>query len=426
MISAREAAFRSLMRYETQGRYSNIETDSAIKKYGLLGSERALYTILVYGVIERKITLKYYLSHFCNKSYDKIDRDVRIIIEIAAYQILYLSRIPDHACVNEAVECAKRHCSKGCDAFVNAVLRRFISGYKKIMLPSEKFAYLSVKYSVPEWIISLWYEFYGENGCEEILDGIDEPPAMTLRTNTLVISRDQLVSKLIDSDFKAEITELSPYGIRLVSGASFSEVENFVQNDCYVQDECSQLAVIALDVKPGDFVIDTCACPGGKSFGIAMIMENKGRVLSLDLHKNKLSLVEKGANRLGIKIIETLEHNSRCTLTDYIGKADRVLCDVPCSGLGVIAKKPETRYKSHDDILRLPDIQYDILCASSKYLKSNGKVVYSTCTINKAENDDVVNRFISEHPDFELLSMTTYFPQRKKSDGFFVAVISKK
>lgn len=420
MINIRQAAYLSVLRHYKDNKFSNLEIDSAIKKYNIEGPDRSLFTILVYGTIERRITLDYYLSACSAKPFSSLDAEVVAILRIGAYQILFLDRIPDHAAVNEAVECAKKNkpASKG---FINAVLRKLISVKSTLELPSDRVEYLSVKYSVPAWIVAMWQQQYGD--AEQILVGIDTPPTMTLRTNTLVNTRDELIAKL--SDIPCEYTEISPDGIHILKGISFEEIEKLCQNGAYVQDEASQMAVRAVDAHPHELVIDTCCCPGGKTFGMAMCMENKGQIIALDLHKSKLSLVTKGAARLGIGIIETREHNSKNAISEYIGKADRVLCDVPCSGLGVVAKKPETRYKKQEDIERLPEIQYDILKASSGYLKDGGTLVYSTCTLNKKENEDVVNKFLSENKDFELVDMITYFPKAGKTDGFFVAKLSK-
>ncbi len=419
MITVREAAYRSVLRWQKDNKFANLEIDSAIKKYDLSGPDRSLYTILVYGTIERRITLDYYLSACSSKPLDKLDTEVLAILRIAAYQILFLDRIPDHAAVNEAVETAKRYkpSSKG---YVNAVLRKLISA--DVKLPTERIQNLSVRYSMPEWIIELWERQYGDS--EEILKGIDKAPCMTLRTNTLVNSREELKSKLVD--IPCEYTESSPYGIHILTGISFDEIERLCGNGAYVQDEASQLAVKTLEAQPDEFIIDTCSCPGGKTFGIAMCMENRGRILALDLHKSKLSLVTKGALRLGIDIIEVAEHNSKNAIPEYIAKADRVLCDVPCSGLGVVAKKPETRYKNREDIERLPEIQYAILNSSANYLKDGGTLVYSTCTLNKHENEEVVNKFIENNKGYTLEAMTTYFPKTGKTDGFFVAKLMKK
>ncbi len=422
MITAREAAYRSILRWQNDKKFANLEIDSAIKKYDLSGAERSLYTILVYGTIERKITLDYYLSHCSDKPLESLNAEVLSVLRIAAYQVLFLDRIPNHAAVNEAVETAKRHGARGSDKFVNAVLRKLISAREYIKLPEDRIENLSVKYSVPEWIIELWQDSYGEEDCVAILEGMDKPPVITLRANTLVNSKEELYDKLTAANIPCETVV---DGVRVLKGISFEDIEEICGNGCYVQDEASQLAVKAVGALPGEFVIDTCACPGGKTFGIAMSMDNTGKVLALDLHKSKLSLVTKGAQRLGIDIVEVSEHNSKNTIEEHIGKADRVLCDVPCSGLGVMAKKPETRYKNREDILRLSEIQYSILTASASYLKNGGRLVYSTCTLNKAENEDVVNRFISENQGYTLDSMTTYYPEAGKSDGFFVSVITK-
>ncbi|MBR6514052.1 MAG: 16S rRNA (cytosine(967)-C(5))-methyltransferase RsmB [Clostridia bacterium] len=420
MINIRQAAYHSVLRHYKDNKFSNLEIDSAIKKYSIEGPDRSLFTVLVYGTIERRITLDYYLSACSAKELSSLDTEVLTILRIGAYQILFLDRVPDHAAVNEAVECAKKN-KPSAKGFVNAVLRKLISVKDTVELPKDRGPYLSVKYSMPEWIVSMWQQQYSD--AEEILKGTDKPPCMTLRTNTLVNTRQELKEKL--EDIPCEYTESSPDGIHILKGISFEEIESLCANGAYVQDEASQMAVRAVDARPCDFVIDTCSCPGGKTFGMAMCMENKGKILALDLHKSKLSLVTKGAARLGIDIIETREHNSKNAIPEYIGKADRVLCDVPCSGLGVVAKKPETRYKNKEDIERLPEIQYAILQASSAYLKDGGTLVYSTCTLNKRENEDTVNKFLDNNKGFTLESMTTYFPKAGKTDGFFVAKLIK-
>lgn len=426
MISAREAAYRSLVRCARDSKFANLEIDSAIKKFGLEGAEKSFYTVLVYGTIERLLTLDYYISAVSDKPLAKLDLSVLTILRTAAYQMMFLDRIPVHAAVNEAVELAKKNAPKGSAGFVNAVLRKLIAQKDRIELPTKKREYLSIRYSIPEWIISLWLDCYGEEKTIEILSSIDESAKITLRTNTLVTTRDALLSLLAENNVEAQAAETSKSGIHINQGISFAEIEEICKNSAFVQDEASQLAVETVGAMPGEFVIDTCACPGGKSFGMALCMDNRGRLVSMDLHKSKLSLVEKGAERLGIDIIETREHDSKNIIEEYVGRADRVLCDVPCSGLGVMAKKPETRYKEKESVLRLPDIQYSILFASSSYVKHRGVLVYSTCTLNKAENEDIIERFLSENKGFRLEIMTTYFPVKGKSDGFFVARLYKE
>ena len=424
MISAREAAYRSLVKISTQNKYSNLETDASIKKFGLEGAEKSLYTRLVYGVSERRITLDYYIGAFSDKPTDDIDTELKIILEIALYQMLYCERIPNHAIVNEAVETAKRHGKHSSDSFVNAVLRRAARDIDKVTLPLDENKRLSIEYSMPEWICRHFISDYGKEKAGEILDAVNEIPYMTLRVNTLKTTKDELCSVFADNGISFEKGELEE-SLHIVGNADFGMIEKIAGEKFFVQDEASQTAVKTLSPKKGNFVIDTCACPGGKSFGMAMLMENEGKILSLDLHKNKLSLVEEGAKRLGIDIIETAEHNGKAPIEEFIGKADCVLCDVPCSGLGVIAKKPEIRYKSKEEIERLPEIQSQILCAGGKYLKKGGKLLYSTCTLNKKENENVVEDFLHNNKGYKLLSMQTIFPKKRTSDGFFFALIEK-
>lgn len=424
MISAREAAYRSLVKISSQNKYSNLEIDAAIKKHGLEGVEKSLYTRLVYGVFERRITLDYYLSLFSDKPISDIDTEVKTILEIALYQMLFCERIPIHAAVNEAVETAKRHGKHSTDSFVNAVLRRAARDIDKVTLPLDENKRMSVEYSVPQWICEHFISDYGKENTARILEAINEIPYLTLRTNTLKTTREELANQFSENGIKTENGK-NPEALHIIAGGDFTRLNELSGGSFFVQDEASQSAVRALDPKKGDFVIDTCACPGGKSFGMAMTMENEGRILSLDLHKNKLSLIEDGAKRLGINIIETAEHNGKAPIAEFVGKADCVLCDVPCSGLGVIAKKPEIRYKLKEEIERLPEIQSQILSASAGYLRKGGKLLYSTCTLNKAENENVVEEFLSQNNNFKLLSMQTILPEKKTSDGFFYALTER-
>jgi 16S rRNA (cytosine967-C5)-methyltransferase len=287
---------------------------------------------------------------------------------------------------------------------------------------------------MPTWICQKWSEDYGEDEAEEILSAINVNPPITLRVNTLKTTRDELIERLRSKGIEAEKTSLSDSGIKLTKSVAVSELDVLGEGLCYVQDEASQLCVSALGARPGETVIDTCSCPGGKSFGIAMDMGNEGRLISLDLHESKLSLVKNGAEKLGISIIDASVHNGSSPKDELIGKADRVLTDAPCSGLGVIAKKPDLRYKSFEDISKLPEIQYKILCASSKYVKSGGTLVYSTCTLNKDENEMVAKRFLEENKDFSPNSegmpfgesMVTLFPSEHGTDGFFIAKFIKE
>lgn len=436
-MTAREAAFLSLQKYRGSGKYSNIELSGSIERLGLEGAEKALYTALFYGVIEREITLDYFISHLSKRRIEDIDRDVRTILELGLYQLEYMDRIPESAAVNESVKLARRfYARKNSESFINALLRSFIRERDKLPLPKrdgDYIKYLSVCYSLPEWICSLWCDAYGKERAERMAAGTLCHPTMTLRTNTLKISRDELMKKLSADGISCAPCKGAQSGIRLSGHVPMDKLAAEADGLFFVQDEASQIAVSALGAKKGETVLDMCACPGGKSFGIAMEMGNEGRIFAFDLHKNKLSLIERTAQKLGISIIAVQENNG-ASYRDDMPMADRVLCDVPCSGLGVIAKKPDIKYKNREDIERLPALQRKILDTSARYVKTGGALVYSTCTLNPAENKDIVSAFLSENADFELCGfgaggaqcggMLELMPS-ETTDGFFIAKMKK-
>ena len=435
-MTAREVAISALLKTAQSRGYSNIELDAAIKKFGLTGVERSFFTALFYGVIEKKITLDYIVSKLSSRDIGDIDIKVLTILEAGLYQLKFMDKVPESAAVNESVKlCARFLAPKNSGAFVNAVLREYIRRGGNVSYPDEKkepIKYLSVAYSVPEWMCALWKESFGGE-CEALLSALSVPPKMTLRANTLKNSADELISALGERGVNAHRTEYSPVGVK-ISGNMPKEIMDELDGAFFVQDEASQIAVCALGATPGDAVLDVCACPGGKSFGAAMDMKNNGAVLSLDLHGNKLGLIEKTAAKLGISIIKTGVSDAGA-VHENIPTADKIICDVPCSGLGVIAKKPDIRYKSPNDIKNLPSLQKKILEASSSYLKDGGVLVYSTCTLNPAENEDVVNDFLSRHADFspepfsvgKLSSsgMITLTPNVYGTDGFFIAKLRR-
>lgn len=423
-VNVREAALNSLLRCEQDGRYSNIELDSAIKKYHLEGVDRAFFTTLVYGVIERRLTLDYLLRHFSARPLEELDLLVLHLLRLGAYQLLYLDRTPDRAAVHETVEQAKRRCNAGSAAYINAVLRSLARSKEQLPWPDRRqdaVAYLSVRYSVPEWICSMWREDYGNERAERILEAVNHRPHITLRVNTLRISREALAERLAQAGIETEPVGL--HGLALQRDVPI-ECLPLEEGLCFVQDPASQRCAELLDAHPGERVLDCCACPGGKSFSIAIGMENQGGVFSADLHENKLSLIRNGAERLGISIITTGVQDGRALREDWIEAADRVLCDVPCSGLGVMAKKPDLRYKRKEEIARLPEVQYAILDNASRYCRIGGHLVYSTCTLRRAENELLLRAFAERHPEYGILSEETVFPDRMQ-DGFFMALLEK-
>lgn len=426
--NARALALEVLTRCESGG-YSNIALDTVIKRNDLSSSDRAFMTALIYGVIERKITLDYIISALSSIPNSKIERDTRNILRMGLYQLIYMKKIPAHAALNETVSLANKR-SKG---FVNAILRSYQREGNKIAFPdeSDEIKHLSVKYSVGESLVEALLDAYSFADCKNMLNAFSQVAPITLRVNNLKASREQILSELDG----ARLTDFSPDGIML-DNAAVSELECLKDGRVTVQDEASQICVHALGAQKGDTVFDVCSCPGSKSFGAAMTMQNEGEILAFDIHENKLSLVEKGAERLGISIISTRTQDARKPIEELFGKADKIICDVPCSGFGVISKKPEIRYKDVKESENLPKIQYDILENVSNYLKVGGTLVYSTCTILPDENENNVNKFLENHKNFALVpfsvgelevesGMITLLPHTHHTDGFFIAKLVK-
>lgn len=421
-MTTRELALSVLERCQTAEQYSNIALDTALRRNALSASDRKLLTALVYGVIEKRITLDYWIDSLAERSRD-VDLRTREVLRLGLYQLAFLDRIPSHAAVNETVSLSPKRTR----AFVNAILRAFLRKDRKIPLPSraDPVRYLSVAYSFSPEICKTFLEIYGEERTEALLAAFDRQPPLTLRVNTLRIDREKLLSRLLEKGIDARPTAESEVGI-LVRGAAPFEIEGFDAGDFFVQDEASQLCIEALDAKEGMAVLDACACPGSKSFGAAIDMKNTGSVTACDLHANKLSLVRGGAERLGITTLLTEARDARAPREDWEKRFDRVLCDVPCSGLGVFSKKPELRYKELAPCASLPEIQYAILKNCSSFVKEGGLLVYSTCTLLPSENGENVSRFLEEHQDFSLLRERTLFPDLDGTDGFYFAVLQRQ
>ncbi|MBE6639436.1 MAG: 16S rRNA (cytosine(967)-C(5))-methyltransferase RsmB [Ruminococcaceae bacterium] len=437
ILGVRRAAYNSLLRLEKESRYSNLETDLTLKREALSPADRRLYTLLVYGVVERRITLDYVLDRFSKKKISELDPEVRCLLRLAAYQILFCDRIPQSAAVNESVKIAKEVRASAA-GYVNGVLRSLCSGKDSIQYPDKEkqpVLWLSVKYSYPEEMCRLFVKYHGIERTAKLFAAFEKQDYMTLRVNTLKITRQALAEQLAQHGINSEYTPYSPYGLKV--RAAVSDLSELAEGLCFVQDEASQLCAMVLGANANETVIDTCACPGGKSFSLAMEMENKGKLYSFDLHANKLSLVEKGAEKLGISIIETACRSGAVYEPTLAESADRMLMDLPCSGLGVMAKKPDLRFKKVEDIGRLPEVQFAILQNSARYLKKGGRLVVSTCTLAKAENEDLIRRFLENDTDFTLVPFTVggldapcgmlqLYPDIHGTDGFFIALLEKK
>ncbi len=431
MDNPRKMAHLSLVKSDTQECYTNIEINTALSRASLEKNDAALYTRLYLGVTEKKMLLDYVIGQYSKIPVDEIDIEAKNALRLGIYQLIFTDRIPDYSAVDQSVEL----CPKKVKGFVNAVLRSFLRDGKKIRYPEDRWERLSIEYSVPMDIIKLLRESYGDDGAESMVSYNDGVFSLSLRINTLKTTAQQILSELTDRGYSPSVSQ---YGCGIVKCAiPVSEIKDLMDAGLvFVQDESSYICALALGAVAGDRVADACACPGGKTFSIAIEMDNKGEIKASDLHKNKLSLIEKGAKRLGIDIISVSEQNGKVFVPENEGAFDKVLCDVPCSGLGVIFKKPDIKYKSISSIKALPEIQYAILENCSRYVRVGGTLVYSTCTLCKAENEENILKFLDKNSSFEPVDfqlgkvssnggMYTFMPHITGTDGFFVAKLRR-
>lgn len=416
-------AYKILLKIEKDKAYSNLTLDSTLEKEE--AGHEPFVRALVYGVIERKITLDYILSTYLSQPIKKLKPQVLTVLRMGTYQIKFMDKVPTSAAVNESVKLVKKHGFSFASGLVNSVLRKVADNEIKYPDDKSSIEYLSVRYSCPESLVKDYIDDYGYDDTVGILSTSLEVPPLILRVNSLRTTTEDLVK-----EFSKEGVSVTPCNVPnavLVESGNVFFTSLYKNGLFHVQDLASQMCINALDVKPGDTVLDMCSAPGGKSFTMAEIMENQGEIYSFDLYEHRLSLIDSGAKRLGVEIIKTEARDASKVYTD-IPIADKVLCDVPCSGLGVIRRKPEIKYKDLQFVDKLTVLQYNILCSASKYLKQNGRLIYSTCSLNKAENENVCKRFLESNNDFKMLDNypVTLMPQRDRTDGFFYAVFTKE
>lgn len=434
MVNTRAITLKLLKKIHSDKSYSNILLDKTLLDIDCSLQEKKFISALFYGVIERIITLDAVIDRYSKIKANKLDVDILIILRIGFFQLMYMDSVPDSAAVNECVKLAKKCKNPSLSGFVNGVLRSFIRNNKAIPHSNDITDNLSISYSCPQWLINKWLAEYGEDVTESMLKSSLGKSPVTIRLNTLKMSEKDIITVLENDGFTVNKTFLKDC-YEISGGVSVETSKAYKLGLFYVQDISSQLCSISLGAMEGETVIDVCAAPGGKSFTTAIKMNNKGKLYSLDLHENRVKLIKDGSERLGLTNIISMTNNAKI-YNDSLPLADRVLCDVPCSGLGVIRRKPEIKYKNQDDFNELPEIQYKILETSAKYLKSGGILVYSTCTLSKDENEKVINRFLKEHPDFvgvpinpeyDKLSdwKATIIPDFYNSDGFFIAKIKR-
>ncbi len=442
-MNARRIALDILMAIEEEKAYSNIAILKHLYNQKISHLDRKLITELVYGVLENKIYLDFIIKQLSKIQITSLDKGIRMILRMGLYQIIYLDKIPAFAVVNESVRLAKKVNVKA-SGYVNGLLRNFLREHKKIKIPSAKdnlVAHLSIRYSHPEWLVEKWIHQLGEEFTAELLKANNERPLLTIRTNTLKIDKQRLVQILSKEGAKVSNGLHVEDALYIKDIGNIAKLESFQNGYFQVQDESSMLAVHALDPKPGEFVLDLCAAPGGKSTYIAQLMKNEGIILARDIYDHKIKLVQDHAARLGIHIIQTEVFDATKFDHSLIEKADKVLLDAPCSGLGIVRRKPEIKYsKQPKDLKAIADLQLTILNHAGRYVKKGGILVYSTCTINKEENQDLIQKFIKQNTEFEISDANAFLPATIKNDnkmiqlfpnvhgtdGFFICRLKKK
>lgn len=442
---ARDAAVTVIYRVLREGAYSNIAIKQELDKSSLLKLDKALVTEIVNGTLRNLTRIDWVKSQFVKKA--KIEPWIEDIIRCGIYQLLFLDRVPDSAVCNESAELARKHGHEGTVKFVNGVLRNISRNKEKLEYPNkekESIKYLSVFYSHPEWMVKKWVKDFGVDFTEELLKSDNETPPFTIRCNRLKINKQELLTVLSNENIDCQEGSYNAEAV-YIRGTSAIEGKDSFKNGYYqVQDESSMLVAHIIDPKAGERILDICSAPGGKTTHIAELMGNQGEIVARDIHPHKLKLVEENCSRLGIGIVKAELHDAMLLDKESLEKFNKVLLDAPCSGLGVIRRKPDLRWKKEQDNFReLAKLQSEMLEIASKYVKPGGVLVYSTCTINKTENIEVVKTFLSGSQDFQLESIieqipeklvceSAYkgylelFPNTHGTDGFFIAKLRKR
>ena len=438
MADVRRIALRLLDGWERDDTYLNLALNSPATSE-LSSSERGFLTALLYGTVERKITLDYLIGRVAARS--DLAPGTRNILRLGFYQLFWMD-LPDHAAVDLTVSLAS---SRGERGFVNGVLRSALRQFKSpdgtvaLPFPARERGlarYLSVAYSFPPDLVRHLIDLLGGDETEKLLAAFDGERPLTVAVNTLKTKREELADKIRASGIECRPTAYSPVGLTLLNAPPVTNIPGFSDGLFFVQDEAAQLASRILSPAPGATVVDPCACPGGKSFAAAIKMGDRGKVYAFDLHDSKLPLIVDGAARLGLSSVSVSCRDGCDPDPALLGRCDGVLCDVPCSGLGVIGKKPDLRYRALDRVAELPVLQAKLLSASAEYLAPGGRLLYSTCTLDPRENGEVVAAFLATHPAFRRVPFAvggldapagelTLYPHVHGTDGFFYALIER-
>lgn len=440
-MDAREAALLTLNTCQRQGGWS----DGALKKQlaagGLEGREAALATQLCFGVVQNQLLLDFYLSKFSNIPLRRMESKVVQTLRLGLYQMLFLTKIPQSAAVNCSVELTRTHCKNPrAPGMVNAILRSLQRNLNQLpTIPQNDPAeYLSILYSHPVWLVEELLPLLGSEGTAEYLQANNSQPPITAMVNTTRTTTQQVAQLLAEQGVEVTSHPWLEDCLILNKTGNLERLDAYQQGLFYVQDPASRLMALASGASGDMRVLDVCAAPGGKSFAAAIQMENRGEVISCDLHPHKKKLIQAGADRLGLSIIKPMTADGKVRREEWVSAFDLVLVDAPCSGLGVIRKKPDIRYKDPEPLADLPQVQQAILENAAGYVKTGGVLMYSTCTILPRENGEIVAAFLKKHPEFVREAFTlpgpagevsegeiTLWPQIHQTDGFFICKLRK-
>jgi len=446
---ARSTALDVLLKVEQEQAFSNLQLNQALNRSKLDKHDAGLVTELVYGTLQRRNTIDYFLGRFVTRGIHKLDPWVRNLLRLSFYQIYYLDRIPPHAAVNEAVNIAKRRGHQGISGMVNGVLRNVLRQLPTITVPDTLPATerISLEQSHPKWLVERWLAQFGEEETEAMCEENNRPPSLSIRVNRQRIDRATMLSELQAHQIEAKPSLLSEDGIVIESRSGNIAQTRWYEDGLFsIQDESSMIVATIVGAAPGMRVLDCCAAPGGKTTHIAETMDDRGELWANDIHAHKQALIDTQASRLGLSCVRTIVGDAgRLRERFPAGHFDRILLDAPCSGLGVIRRKPDIKWrKTSEELLELPKLQYQLLEEAAALLKPGGVLVYSTCTVEHAENDQVIARFLAEHHEYvpdEAVSqlvppallpsvdagsgMLRILPHHYGSDGFFIARLRK-
>lgn len=440
-MDIRQLALQIIHDVDVKQAYANIALANMINRNTLSDQDRRFLTELVYGTVKAWGTIDWIMSRYVDRPPAKIAPMIRNILRLGLYQLFFLTKVPASAACNQSVELAKKYGHAGTVKFVNAVLRNAARQPEKAKYPEKTediVRHLALTYFHPEWLVKRWLNRFQPETVEALLQENNKTPQLSLRTNALKITREALLTRLSEEGAGCVASDWTPEGIVCHSFPALGSLPSLKEGLFQVQDESSMLVAHVVDPQPGEFIIDACGAPGGKSTHLAALMKNTGRLLSVDLFEHKLAITRSNAQRLGITCLETLQADAATLSERFPGQADRVLVDAPCSGLGVLRRKPDSRWRKTESQLQdLPKLQLAILSGAASCLKPGGILVYSTCTTEPEENEMVIRKFLSTRPDFSLESAGKRLPFPRQEDfvqlwphldfvdGFFIARLVK-